>query len=769
VTTQTQAQNLIVFPNDEIALYPHVTGGKGSSLVDLVQNEYNVPELHVISNTAYSVIEKLAGLENFHPRLDKLKMFQTRCISQWSAKVQKAILAVKLPHDLRVLIFEEAKKQSKFNSYRSSMVGEDGVSLSYAGVLKTELFVNLEKPEDVDAIYLGLLSEAFSVSAIKYRIFHNVSHNISLPIVVQKQIDSYAGIVYYGQTQTSTEESLFSVVYGQCEGIVGNHTTPFRYKANNSTFAIQQLEQSSQLKQYLPNFTTKKCEWVDVPTELQSTPPLPEFVLQQIVRIGQAEAARKGNPRDMEFSVTIENGEFVIWVLQSRPVTKKLVSDLGPEDNETEVLATGIPVSPGIFYGQVFRQGQDPLSLAKNSIFIGEEFGPNDDELLGDIGAGGANVGDDASHGAAKGHEFGIPFVLSAKNSDGVPITQLVKSGELITVDGFLGKIYKGKSEIRVAWSEQLPPQEPINQIGMKTKLVVNCSYVENVLEAVRLGAAGIGLLRGDFFWKEFPLAYIGGRENEALELISSKLMQSAAPFHKMWKESGGKLGKVVYRVFGPKLQEMRDKQGSEPWHSTLLRDHRDPSTGIQGLSLSLHPTYIDAFILELLAFKKAWEMYPNLVLEFPVVRSEDDCIELMDILTEVGLNNPEDRPRRSMMAELGINYTQPRAFLKYFDEASMGGNDSRLSLTLLNRDGSEAAYRYFANDPLLIQTYCDFIAVCNEMGIYVSFCGNLPSSKPAVCKQFVEAGISSISVGTHALPAAEKVVRETEKLLSQI
>jgi pyruvate, water dikinase len=768
VTTQTQAQSWIVKSNDEAALYSHVTGGKGSSLADLAQNGYNVPDFHVISNTAYQVVEELAELENFYPRLDTLKKFQIRRISKLSAEVQSAILAVKLPQDLRVLIYDEAKKQAEFNSDRSSMVGEDGVKLSYAGVLKTELFVNLVSPEDVDPIYLGLLSEAFSVSAINYRIANNVSHRISLPIVVQRQINSFAGIVYYGQTQTSTEESLFSVCYGQCEGIVSNQITAFRYKANNTTFAIQQLEKSAQTKQFLPNFTTKKCEWVDIPNELQQKPPLPDFVLQQIVRIGQAEAARKGNPRDMEFSVTLENGEFVIWVLQSRPVTKKLVSDLGPEDNITPVLATGIATSPGVFYGQLVRTGENPVSLPENSIFLGEEFAPKDDWTLGSVNAIIADTGDDASHAAAKGHEFGIPVVLSAKNSEGVPISQLLKSGEFVTIDGFYGKIYAGKSDIRINWSNELPPQEPINQTGLKTKLTVNCSYVENVAEAVRLGAVGTHLLRGDFLIPEFPLAYIGGREIEGLELISSKLKESAAPFFKMWKSSNKKLGRVVYRVFGPKLQEMIDKLGSEKWHNTLLKNHRDPSTGIQGLALSLHPDYIEAFILELRAFKEAWEEYPNLVLMFPVIRSEDDCHELIDILTEVGLNNVI-RPERWMMCELGINYTQPEAFLRHFDGASIGGNDSRLSLTLLNRDGSAAGYRYAANDPLLIQTYCDYIRTCVRLGKSVSFCGNLPSSNSAVCQQFVQAGITSISLGTHALPAAEKVVRETEKSLNLI
>lgn len=765
MSTKTQNKSWIVESYDEICLYENVSGGKGSSLADLVQQEYNVPYFFILSNSAYNLVENLADLKRFYSRLATLKIFQTRRILQISKEIQQAILAVELPKEFRNTVYRHAKTQSDFNSWRSSMVGEDSVSLSYAGVLRTELFVNLQAPSDVDKVYLGLLAEAFSIGAINYRIQNNASHEISLPIVVQKQIDSDAGVVYFGQNQVSTEKSLLSACYGQCEAIVSNQISAYRYEADNHTFDIKLVSNNAQLKQLRPNFETRELEWVEISADLASMAPLPDFVLQQIVKFGQQEAQRKGGPRDMEFSITFENNEPVIWVLQSRPVTKKIVSDLGPEDNESPVLARGIPTSPGIYYGQVITPGSIPESLKPGCIFLGEEFAPIHDWTLGSISAIIADTGDDASHAAAKGHEFNIPVVLSAKNSDGVPISQLLKAGDEVTIDGYYGIIYSGKSDIRVNWSQELPPQNSINQDGLKTKLVVNCSFVENVQEAVEQGAKGIGLLRGDFLIPQFPLSYIGGSENTGIQAISERLISSASLFYEMWLNSQHKHGEVVYRTFGPKLHEMRDKIGSEPWHNTLLKNHRDPSTGLQGVSLSLHPLYIDAFIMELQAFKKAWEQYPNLVLMFPVIRSQDDCYELVDILTEVGLNNKSRRPKRLMMCELGINFTQPESFLCHFDGASIGGNDSRLSLTLLNRDGSEASHRYNANDPLLIQTYCDYIVTCVRLGKSVSFCGNLPSSNPEICKQFVQAGITSISVGTHALPAAEKVVRETEKL----
>lgn len=754
----------LVFPHQDIALDEKITGGKGASLADLYQAGHNVPDFFVISASAWRIIESLSNLSRFYDRLETLKSFQVRRISKISEQIRNAIRSIKLPNDLRQEIFNNARNQSEFNSWRSSMTGEDGDKLSYAGVLRTELFVSLSTPDDVDKILLSLLAEGFSVGAINYRIAHGVSHKISLQIVIQKQINSIAGIVFYGQSMTSTSESLFSVCYGQCEAIVANRVKTFRYKADNETLDIKLLSAGPQIEQLLPNFIEKNVAWYQIEENLQTVQPLPPEILKKIVEIGQMEKLRKGNARDIEISVTIEGGKYTIWMLQSRPVTKKLVTSKGPEDYETEILARGVPASPGVWFGKVSFIGSEPKAIPNGTIFLGQEFGPQSDWSLGSISAIIADTGDDASHGAAKGHEFSIPSVLGAENESRVPISELLKEGDEITVDGYYGIIYRGYSKIRVEWAEQKPPQQPINQAGLATKLVVNCSYVQNVVEAFQLGATGIGLLRGDFLCLRFLLSYIGGSENQAIEEISHKLSECAKPFFPMWKESEGKLGEVIYRTFGPKLHEMREKPGSEPWHNSILKDHRDPSAGIQGLSLSLHPEYIEAFILELQAFKKAWEQYPNLCLMFPVVRSLDDCEELLDILTEVGLND-EIRPRRLMMCELGINFTQPRRFLDFFDGASIGGNDSRLSLCLLNRDGMEGGFRYTPDDELLVATYCDFIRTAVSMGKTASFCGNLPSLHPEVCARFVQSGINSISVGVHALPAVEKIVRETEQV----
>jgi pyruvate, water dikinase len=755
----------IINSSDPDCLNPNKTGGKCSSLADL-QLRHRVPEFFVLSDKLYLEVAKLAGLSKFYDRLETLKIWQTWSIDQISLQIREAFLSVKLPENIRQEIFEHAKNQSRYNSWRSSMVGEDGVKLSYAGVLRTELFVSLNTPEDVDKILLPLLADGYSVGAIKYRIQHGVSQKIVLPVGIQKQINSYAGVVLFGQSFTSDKRSVLSVVYGQCEAVVANKVQVFRYEVDNSNFKVEILSGGPQTKQLLPNYDTKSVEWIDIQPEYQTLPPIPENILQEITRIGQEEYQHTGIRRDMEFSITInpDTKDFIIWSLQSRPVTKQIVTKLGEKDTTTPILATGIPCAPGVVYCQVVKPGSKPKHLPENVAFVGSEFEPDNDWTLGSIVGIVADTGNESSHGVAKGNEFKIPTVLAAVSENGTPFSQLVNEGDWITIDGFYGIIYKGKSQSRLDWFNSKPAQQTINTDGLNTNIYVNCSFPENAQEAFEMGADGVGLLRGDFLWDQFPLSYmVNGTENVATNKVVNQLIQTAKPFYDMFVNSNGQKGKVVYRTFGPKLHEMRVKNGSEPWHNSLLKDHRDPSAGIQGLALSLHPDYLPAFIMELKIFKQAWEQYPNLSLMFPVVRSIDDCEELMDVLTYCGLNNPNNRPIRWMMAELGINFTQPESFLRYFDGASIGFNDSDLSLRQKNRGEMTGSYRYPIDSPELVKTYCDYARVARSLGKTVSGCGNLPTISPKVCKQFVQAGFTSISVGVQALPEIETFVRNTE------
>ena len=402
----------ILKSTDPECLREDKAGGKCASLADL-QLRHQVPEFFVLSKDLYLEVVELANISKFYNRLATLKIWQTWSINLISKEIKEAFLAVSLPSNIRQEIFDCAKAQSKYNSWRSSMVGEDGVKLSYAGVLRTELFIELDTPEDVDKIYLPLLAEGYSVGAIKYRIQHSVSQEIILSIGVQKQINSYAGVVLFGQAFTTDQRSVLSVVYGQCEAVVSNKVKVFRYEVDNSTFEVDLLSAGPQNKQLLPNFGVKSVEWVDIHQEKQTLAPLPNYILQEIARIGQEEFAYTGVRRDMEFSITIDpgTGEFIVWSLQSRPETKKIVGKLGDRDTKTPVLATGIPCAPGIVYCQVSKPGSVPLHLADNVAFVGSEFEPDHDWTLGSIVGIVADTGNESSHGVAKG--MNLAFLLS--------------------------------------------------------------------------------------------------------------------------------------------------------------------------------------------------------------------------------------------------------------------------------------------------------------------------------------------------------------------
>ena len=56
-----------------------------------------------------------------------------------------------------------------------------------------------------------------------------------------------------------------------------------------------------------------------------------------------------------------------------------------------------------------------------------------------------------------------------------------------------------------------------------------------------------------------------------------------------------------------------------------------------------------------------------------------------------------------------------------------------------------------------------DVIKKCNEAGVTTSICGQA-GSKPEIVEKLVEAGISSISANTDAVPTIRKLVAKVEK-----
>ena len=99
------------------------------------------------------------------------------------------------------------------------------------------------------------------------------------------------------------------------------------------------------------------------------------------------------------------------------------------------------------------------------------------------------------AHAAIVSRELGIPCVVGTENA-----TQLLTTGQLITVDGTRGRVYDGRAEIRLAWAEEEKKHRAVaSHIKTRTRVYVNLAEPELADRVAKLNVDGVGLLRAEF------------------------------------------------------------------------------------------------------------------------------------------------------------------------------------------------------------------------------------------------------------------------------
>ncbi|WP_346349831.1 pyruvate, phosphate dikinase [Lactococcus petauri] len=183
---------------------------------------------------------------------------------------------------------------------------------------------------------------------------------------------------------------------------------------------------------------------------------------------------------------------------------------------ESKSVAKGLPASPGAASGRVYFHAQDAQkahAAGQKVILLRTETSPEDIEGMVVSEAIVTSRGGMTSHAAVVARGMGVCCVVGCEQltineklkqaSDG---TQTIKEGDLLSVDGTTGKIYRG--EIKLDKVQDLDLLVKVLQwashIG-NMQVRANAETVEDIRAALDFGASGIGLARTEhmFFGKE--------------------------------------------------------------------------------------------------------------------------------------------------------------------------------------------------------------------------------------------------------------------------
>ncbi|MEA1913308.1 MAG: pyruvate, phosphate dikinase [candidate division WOR-3 bacterium] len=308
--------------------------------------------------------------------------------------------------------------------------------------------------------------------------------------------------------------------------------------------------------------------------------------------------------QDLEF--TVENNK--LWILQTRTGKrtamaavkmaiemqeeglidkKEAVMRVTPEnveqllhpmidpEVEVEVIAKGLPASPGAASGKVVFSADQAVEKAKNEekvILVRHVTSPED------VGGMHASVGILTSRGGMTSHAavvargMGKPCIVGAEgisiNYDEEVFTvngKTIKEGDIITIDGSKGRVLLGdvpkiEPEVSGNFGKLLEWADEIRRLGIQA----NADTYVDAKKAREFGAEGIGLARTEhmFFAKdrisamqEMILAETHEERKKALEKI---LPMQRKDFEGLFKVMDGY--PVIIRLLDPPLHEFLPK-----------------------------------------------------------------------------------------------------------------------------------------------------------------------------------------------------------------
>ncbi|MBI2590477.1 MAG: phosphoenolpyruvate synthase [Candidatus Blackburnbacteria bacterium] len=751
--------------HDSIAL----AGGKGANLGEMYQASFPVPTGFVVTASAYKKFIEENGLSSqIRDILKSAGIVGHRKVApehfqSASEKIIKLLLKSKMPQEIAQEIVQSYGKRGLFKkqplvAVRSSATAEDLPDASFAGQQAT--FLNIRGEAQLLQAVKDCWASLFTPRAIFYREEKGFNHfKVYIAVVVQEMVQSeISGIAFTNDPRTSDKHKMVvEAVWGLGEYAVQGTVTPDRYELERHSLEIQKIDKHEQKVQLIRKGAKTKEE--KVPGNRQNRQKLSEDKIKELGRILQRIHAHYYFPQDIEWAYN--KGAF--YVIQVRPITTLSSGSSNvqsPNSNEAgkqttgEAILIGQGASPGIATGKVkiLHSPKEIGKVKKGDVLVARMTSPDYVPAMKQAGAIVTDEGGVTSHAAIVSRELGLPCIVGTKLA-----TKNLKDGDIVTVNGKTGEVYRGKPEkaqlVSKVASRQVVQDKADPAIRTATKIYVNLAEPERAHEVSLLPVSGVGLLRA-----EFMVAQIGvhprhliaqRRQKEFVDKLASGLTTFCQEFDPR---------PIVYRATDFKTNEYRNLDGGKAYEP----QEPNPMLGYRGAYRYISDP--DVFELELAAIKKVRETYKNLNMMIPFVRSPEELLQVKRIMAASGLvRGPSFK--LWLMVELPVNVVLIEDYIKVgIDGVSIGSNDLTMLMLGTDRDNSEVASAFNELSPAVLWALEHTIKACNKHGITSSICGQAASSHDDLVEFLVKLGITSVSVNPDSVGRVQRIVQECEK-----
>ena len=727
-------------------------GGKGANLGEIFNLKIPVPEGFVITAQAYDYFIKKAGLnDQIKSILESIEYEDTKQLNEKTTEIRKLIINAELPEDLKEEVLESYEHLSTnkikieggsaadilntahepiFVAVRSSATTEDLAEASFAG--QQDTYINIKGKEQLLEHIKKCFASLFTSRATYYRNKQGFKHEqASLAVVVQRMINSEkSGVMFSKDPTNRTKDIIIEAVWGLGEGIVSGKITPDNYVVSPSLELKSKKIEDKKIA--VRRNSAGETKTVELQPERSKHQVLTPSEIQKLADFAIKLEDHYKKPQDVEFAIESED----IYIVQTRPITTiKKPGEKSDSEIKGEVILTGLAASPGIASGKVkiVEDLEDLHKIQEGDVLVTKMTNPDMVVSMQKSTAIVTNEGGMTAHAAIVSREMGLPCVVGTRKA-----TELLKDGDEITVDGYEGKVYSGKTS-ETKKSEVLPVTATT-----KTKIKVMVDLPSFAERASKTGLKKVGLTRMEGIIAEggiHPNYFLEKSNVEEYENLIYKGIQGIANyFDEMW-----------IRTSDIRSDEYENLKGAPE------EKEANPMLGMHGIRYSIqNPKILKA---ELNALKRIADDGKILGILMPQVISVQELRKVKEYIKDIGFEK----------LKIGIMIETPAAvqLIKNFceekiDFISFGTNDLTQYMLAIDRGNQQVQHLYNEMHPAILYQLAYVIRICKKYKVETSICGQAGSKKEMV-KFLVENQIDSISVNADVAKDIADYVQELE------
>ncbi|EKD56607.1 MAG: hypothetical protein ACD_58C00134G0002 [uncultured bacterium] len=766
-----------------------LVGGKGANLGELIKAGIAVPPGFIVTSKSYYTFLKANKLDGkIKKYLSGLNPENSKKLQLISRAIRQMIMECPLPKTLEDEISLAYQRlytnygQGMFVAVRSSATAEDLPEASFAGQQAT--FLNVVGAKDVVRAVQHCWASLFEARAIYYRACNKFDHlKVGIAVPVQMMIQSEkSGIMFTIDPVTNDKDVIvIDAGFGLGEAVVSGSISPDRYIVDKKELKIINKEINKQtwmIGKVKDKNGSEFDKHIAIPESKQEIQKLTDSEIIKLAEFGKKIEEYYGYPQDTEFAIEelpLDSARGKkIWFVQSRPVTtiKKQIeiteTDKGVIKPKSDlIILKGAPASIGWTFGavKIIHKSTDIDQINDGDVMVTEITTPDFVPAMKRAKAIITDTGGRTCHAAIVSRELGIPCVVGTGTA-----TATLKNGQIVTVDGANGLVYKGRigienRELR-AGMKKMSTRDQINyrmEIPVTgTKVYVNLADIDQAQKIASEPVDGIGLLRA-----EFMIAAIGEHPKSLIEQgkgkeFTNKLAEGIKAFTQVFSPRP-----VIYRATDFKTNEYRNLKGGEKYEPR----EENPMIGYRGCLRYIKDP--DVFKIELAAIKKVREEFDgkNLHLMIPFVRTVEEFKKAKQLINEAGLEQGSDF-KIWMMCEVPSNVILLEEFLaEGIDGISIGSNDLTQLILGCDRDNQGLAEEFDERDEAVVKAIKYVVHTCRKHNVTCSICGQAPSTYPEYTEMLVEAGVTSVSVNPDMIIPTRQLIASIERrlLLKQV